>query len=67
MQLLCFWTLSIDLFLFKAYIEPTHLGPVDRAGPCLWTQLQHMIGYVNQAQRKPFARVKINIKKTPHV
>jgi hypothetical protein len=32
-------------------------------------QHQHRIGYVNQAQHKPYARVKTNIeniKKTPH-
>jgi hypothetical protein len=40
-QVLCFWTLSIVLFLFKTYvsdtgfcihlqIEPTRLGPIDR-------------------------------------
>jgi hypothetical protein len=45
-QVLCFWTLSIILFLFKSNIsetgfcphlqvKPTQLGPFDRASPCL--------------------------------
>jgi hypothetical protein len=51
-QLFCFWTLSIVLLLFKAYnvpetgfclrlqVEPTQLGPIDRAtgSPYLRTQ-----------------------------
>jgi hypothetical protein len=43
-QLLCFWTLPIVLFLFKTYVsetgfcvrlqvEPTQLGPIDKASP----------------------------------
>jgi hypothetical protein len=44
-QLLCFWTLSIIVFLFKTdqvsetgfylrlQVEPTQLGPIDRASP----------------------------------
>jgi hypothetical protein len=49
LQLLCFWILSIFLFLFKTYnvsetgfclhlqVEPTQLGPTDRASPYLGT------------------------------
>jgi hypothetical protein len=47
LQLLCFWTLSISLFLFKTHKvseilspssgEPTQLGPNDRPNPYLWT------------------------------
>jgi hypothetical protein len=48
-KLLCFWILSIVLFLFKTrnvsetgfclrlQVEPTQLGPIDRASPCLRT------------------------------
>jgi hypothetical protein len=48
-QLLCFRTLSIVLFLFRRHnvsetgfcvplqVEPTHLGPIDRASPYLRT------------------------------
>jgi hypothetical protein len=46
-QLLCFWALSIALFLFKTHnvseaglgillqVEPTQMGPIDRATPYL--------------------------------
>jgi hypothetical protein len=49
LQLLCFWTLSIVLFLFKTHnvsdtgscrrlqVEPTQLGRIDRASPYLRT------------------------------
>jgi hypothetical protein len=47
-QLLCFWTLSIVLFLLKTHasetgfclclqVEPPQLGPIDRASPYLRT------------------------------
>jgi hypothetical protein len=47
-RLLCFWTLSVVLFLFKTHnvsetgfclrplVEPTHLTPTDRARPYLF-------------------------------
>jgi hypothetical protein len=47
-QIVCFWTLSIILFLFKInfsdtglclrlQVKPTQLGPIDRASPYLRT------------------------------
>jgi hypothetical protein len=51
-HLLCFWTLSIILFLFKTHnvsdigfclglqVEPTQLGPTDRDSPYLRTPAQ---------------------------
>jgi hypothetical protein len=47
-KLLCFWTLSIVLSSFKTHfsgtgvclrlqVEPTHLGPIDKASPYLRT------------------------------
>jgi hypothetical protein len=48
-QILYFWTLSIVFFLFKTHnvletgfclhpqVEPTQMGPIDRASPYLWT------------------------------
>jgi hypothetical protein len=50
-QLLCFWTLGIIMFLFKTHIsetgfclhlqvEPTQLGPIKRASPSpIWTPI----------------------------
>jgi hypothetical protein len=54
-------------FCLRLQVEPTHLGPIDRASPYLWTPAptQDRI-YINQAQHKPSARVTINIKKTSH-
>jgi hypothetical protein len=71
---LCFWTLSIILFLFK-----THNFRRPDSVFILWWNLlswtqsiqlipisghqhQHKIEYINQAQHKPSARVKTNIK-----
>jgi hypothetical protein len=47
-------------FCLRPQVEPTPLGPIDRASPYLGAQM----GYINQAQHKPSARVKINIKIT---
>jgi hypothetical protein len=81
LQFLCFWTLSIALFLFKTpniseirfclhlQVEPAQLGPIDRLVPISGQQQQHKIGYINQAQHNPSVRVKTNIKiilKTTH-
>jgi hypothetical protein len=71
-QLLCFWT-SIFLFSFKTrsvsatgfclrlQVEPTQLGPTDRASPYLRTPIP-VPRWDIQAQHKPSARVKANMK-----
>jgi hypothetical protein len=75
---LCFWTLSL-LFLFKTQHFGDWILPPSSDGTYLvgsnWQlvsisghQHQHNIGCINQAQHKPSARVKANIKngKTLH-
>jgi hypothetical protein len=56
-QLLCFWTLSIVLFLFKTHdvsetgfclrfqVGPTQLGPIDRVNPYLQNHNNCIIFY----------------------
>jgi hypothetical protein len=56
-QLLCFWTLSIVLFLFKTtflfclhlQMEPTQMVPIDRSSPYLWPldNVQKHNNYIN--------------------
>jgi hypothetical protein len=64
-QILCFWTLSIVLFLFKTRrIGDWILSPF--SGKTYFVELvrlsshrhQHKVGYIDQAQHKPSARVK---------
>jgi uncharacterized membrane protein YkgB len=64
-QFLCFWTLSIILFLFKTHsipetgfclrlqVEPTQLGPVDRASPYLRYLYQHKIHVNTETESSP--------------
>jgi hypothetical protein len=72
LQLLCFWTLSIDLFVFKDNVLETGLCLHLQVDILSWAQSielvpisrhqhQHKIEYINQAQHKPSARVKANI------
>jgi hypothetical protein len=50
-------------------VKPTQLGELIELVPISEHQHQDKIGYINQAQRKPSARVKTDIKvifKTPY-
>jgi hypothetical protein len=71
--IIVFLTLSIVLFLFETYnvlktefylrfqVEPTQLGATNRASPYLHTPAP-IQDNINQAEHKPSARVKTNIK-----
>jgi hypothetical protein len=49
-------------FYLCLQVEPTQLGSIDRASSYSGLQHQYKIRYINQAQQKPSARVKTNIK-----
>jgi hypothetical protein len=65
-QLLCFWTLLAYLFLFKTHnvletgfclylqVEPTHLGPINGASPCLQRGKEIGTSSINWAQLSRF-------------
>jgi hypothetical protein len=77
-QILCFWTLSIILFVFKSTtfrrLEPVSvvswnlLGSVQSAKRLSISEhlQQHKIKYTSQAQHRPSVRVKTKYTKTPH-
>jgi hypothetical protein len=53
-QMLCFWTLSIVSetgFCLRLQVEPTQLGPIDRASPYLQTLLKSEY-YQNRSQQQ---------------
>jgi hypothetical protein len=72
--LLCLWTLSIILILFKKHnvsktgfclhlqVEPLNLAQSIELVRISGQQHKHKIGYINQAHHKPSARGKTNIK-----